>query len=79
MTRLGIVIVALSLCSAPALAKDRSGPAVSPAAVKGAFSQIGLVEGAERPLDGGRIRIERLRVSSSGKWIVVRILPKRAD
>jgi hypothetical protein len=79
MTRLAIVLAVFALWNAPALAKDRSGPAVSPAAVKGAFSQIGLVEGAERPLDGGRIRIERLRVSSSGKWIVVRILPKRAD
>lgn len=52
-------------------------PALSPDALKRAFEQIGLRVGVIRTIEGRTVRLDAIDVKADGKWIVVRMLPKR--
>lgn len=55
------------------------GPDLAPDALSRAFDQIGFRIGAVRTIEGVTVRVDDLRVTPDGRWIVVRVLPRRVS
>lgn len=77
--RLAIALCAAIAMTAPAFAGARktAGPDLDPRIVEQALAQIGLHRGAVKPVGAETYRLEDYSVRASGKWIVIRMLPRR--
>lgn len=69
------IIIVTSLLMFPAGAAQ--APDLSPAALMRAFAQIGFQVGVIRTIEDVTVRVDALRVEADGRWIVIRVLPKR--
>lgn len=72
-----ILRVSIALLMLVSQASALQAPDLSPGALMRAFAEIGLRVGVVRTIEGSTVRLDALQVTADGRWIVIRVLPKR--
>lgn len=70
-----LAALAMMVVASPVYAGE--GPELSPDVVRQGMAAMGFASGGMRVIDGQQYRIESMTVEASGKWIVIRVLPRR--